>query len=256
MKPSELKIKEAKKQSQEFLDPSREWRRLFAEMWGTFLLVLVACGAVVVSKINGEVTLAMRVIAPGIMVMVCIYFMGTVSGAHLNPSVTFAFALRSHFPWKKVPAYVFAQLAGGILATIFLKAMFGNLGNIGATVPNMHISTLQALLIEILLTTGLVNTILGTASGPRNIGHNAAIAIGGYIALAGLWAAPLTGASMNPVRSFAPDIARGNFGTSWIYIAGPFIGALIAVGFEWILKGKPSKHATMEAQGLPDIDEE
>lgn len=255
MEPTELKSVKTKKEIQQFFDPSREWRRLFAELWGTFLLVLVACGAVVVSKAGGEVTLAMQVIAPGIMVMVCIYFMGTVSGAHLNPAVTFAFALRSHFPWKKVPPYVLAQLVGGILATLFLKTMFGNTGNIGATVPKITLSPIQALLIEIVLTTGLINTILGTASGPRNIGHNAAIAIGGYIVLAGLWSAPLTGASMNPVRSIAPDIMRGNFDTSWVYICGPCIGALIAVGFEWILKGKPSKHATREAQGLSDQDE-
>jgi aquaporin Z len=254
MKPSELKV-EARKESEQFLDPSQEWRRLFAEMWGTFLLVLVACGAVVVAKAGGEITLAMQVIAPGIMVMVCIYFMGTVSGAHLNPSVTFAFALRSHFPWRRVPAYIFAQLSGGILATLFLKSMFGDIGNIGATTPQLNISTTQALIIETLLTTGLINTILATASGPRNIGHNAALAIGGYIALSGLWAAPLSGASMNPVRSIAPDIVRGNFNTSWIYILGPFLGAFIAVAFEWVLKGKPSKHATMEAQGLSEIDE-
>jgi aquaporin Z len=256
MKSSELKGVQAKKEVAEFLDPSREWRRLFAEMWGTFLLVLVACGAAVVSKAGGNISPGLQVIAPGIMVMVIIYFMGTVSGAHLNPSVTFAFALRSHFPWKKVPPYILAQFAGGILATLLLKSIFDYTGDVGATVPNFNmISGSQAFLIEMILTTGLVNTILGTASGPRNIGHNAAIAIGGYIALAGIWAAPLTGASMNIVRSIAPDIVRGNFAASWIYIGGPLAGTLIAVFFEWVLKGKPSKHATMEAQGLSDEDD-
>jgi aquaporin Z len=247
---------EVKKESEEFLDPSRAWRRFFAEMWGTFLLVLVACGAAVVSKLSSEVTLAMQAAAPGIMVMTIIYFMGTVSGAHLNPAVTIAFALRSHFPWKRVPFYILAQLSGAILAALFLKSMFGETGDIGATTPKLGFTAFQSLLIEIVLTTGLINAILGTASGARNIGHNAAIAIGGYIALAGFWAAPLTGASMNPARSLAPDIVRGNFETTWIYICATLIGALIAVGFEWILKGKPSKHATMEAQGLsPDKDE-
>lgn len=246
-----------KKETEEFFDPSRGWRRFFAEMWGTFLLVLVACGAVVVSKLSSEVSLGMQVAAPGIMVMTVIYFMGTVSGAHLNPAVTIAFALRSHFPWKKVPIYIVAQFAGGILAALFLKSMFGETGDLGATTPKLEITPLQALLTEIVLTTGLINTILGTASGARNIGHNAAIAIGGYIVLAGFWAAPLTGASMNPVRSLAPDIVRGNFETSWIYLCATLIGAAIAVGFEWILKGKPSEHATWEAQGLsPDKDEE
>jgi aquaporin Z len=256
MKSEELKTSQVEKESRQFLDPKREWRRLFAEMWGTFLLVLVACGGVVVSKLDPSVTLGLQVAAPGIMVMAAIYFMGTVSGAHLNPGVTLAFALRSHFPWKKVPTYMLAQLAGGIIAALFLKRMFGETGDIGATVPKLNLTPLQALLIEIILATGLVNTILGTASGARNIGHNAAIAIGGYIVLAGFWAGPLTGASMNAVRSLAPDIVRGNFQTTWIYICGPLIGAFIAVGFEWILKGKPSKHATMEAQGLPDDKDE
>jgi len=103
--------------------------------------------------------------------------------------------------------------------------------------------------METLLTAGLVSTILGTASGARNIGSNGALAVGGYIALAGLWAAPISGASMNPVRSFAPDLVRGDMGTSWIYIAGPIIGALIAVGFEWILKGKPTAAGTSAARG-------
>src|SRR5678816_326138 len=112
---------EVKKETEEFLDPSRAWRRFFSEMWGTFLLVLVACGAAVVSKLSSEVTLAMQAAAPGIMVMTIIYFMGTVSGAHLNPAVTIAFALRSHFPWKRVPFYILAQLSGAILAALFLK---------------------------------------------------------------------------------------------------------------------------------------
>jgi len=181
------------KEAEEFLDPSRGWRRFFSEMWGTFLLVLVGAGAAVVGKLSIEVTLGMQVVTPGIMVMTVIYFMGTVSGAHLNPAVTIAFALRSHFPWKRVPYYILAQLGGAILASLFLKSLFGYTGDIGATTPKLGFTPFQALLIEIVLTTGLINTILGTAAGARNIGHNAAIAIGGYIALAGFWAAPLTG---------------------------------------------------------------
>src|SRR5580765_7137483 len=116
------------KETEEFLDPSRAWRRFFSEMWGTFLLVLVGAGASVVGKLSSDVTLAMQVATPGIMVMTIIYFMGTVSGAHLNPAVTIAFALRSHFPWKRVPAYILAQLIGAILAALFLKSMLGEIG--------------------------------------------------------------------------------------------------------------------------------
>jgi aquaporin Z len=109
--------------------------------------------------------------------------------------------------------------------------------------------------MEVVLTAGLVNTILGTAAGARNIGANGAIAVGGYIALAGLWSAPISGASMNPVRSLAPDVLRHDLGTSWIYVAGPLLGALIGVGFEWILKGKPTTAGTLAAQGLLSVED-
>jgi aquaporin Z len=242
--------------SPDFLDPAHEWRRIFAETWGTFLLVLVAAGGgVVAAKSGGAVTLAMQAVAPGLMVMAIIYFMGTVSGAHLNPAVTLAFAVRRNFPWHRVPAYVLAQLFGGVTAVEFLHALFGTAGSLGATLPGMGIGNGAALAMEVVLTTGLVNTILGTASGARNIGTNGAIAVGGYIILAGLWAAPISGASMNPVRSFAPDLVRGDLSTTWIYIVGPVLGALIGVAFEWILKGKPTAAGAIAAQGSLDIDE-
>jgi aquaporin Z len=194
----------------------------------------------------------MQVVAPGLMVMAIIYFMGAVGGAHLNPAVTLAFAARRNFPWNRVPGYIVAQFVGAVLAAGFLRAMFGDAGRLGATVPGAGMTDFKVFLIEILLTTGLVSTVLGTASGARNIGSNGALAIGGYIALAGLWAAPVSGASMNPVRSIAPDLVRGDIGTTWIYIAGPIIGAAIAVGFEWILKGKPTAAGTSSAQGSLD----
>lgn len=240
----------------DFLDPAHEWRRFFAEAWGTFLLVLVAAGGgVVAARSGGAVTLGMQVAAPGLMVMAIIYFMGTVSGAHLNPAVTLAFAVRRNFPWKRVPGYVLAQLFGGIAAAEFLHAMFGNIGALGATLPAAGISSGTALAMETVLTAGLVNTILGTASGARNIGTNGAIAVGGYIILAGLWAEPVSGASMNPVRSFAPDLVRGDLSTTWIYVAGPVLGALIGVVFEWILKGKPTVAGALAAQGSIDGEE-
>ena len=234
----------------DFLEAAHEWRRLFSEAWGTFLLVVVASGAVVVGMMSGgAVTLEMKVVAPGMMVMAIIYFMGDIGGAHLNPAVTLAFAVRRNFPWSRVPGYIIAQFAGGIAASCFLRVMFGNVARLGATIPGPGVNELQALIMEVLLTTGLVSTILGTASGARNIGSNGALAVGGYIALAGLWAAPISGASMNPVRSFAPDLVCGDMHTAWIYIVGPVIGAMIAVGFEWILKGKPSEAGTRAAEG-------
>lgn len=243
-------------QSPNFLDPTLEWKRLFAECWGTFLLVLVAAGGgIEATQSNGAVTLGMAVVAPGLMVMAIIYFMGTVSGAHLNPAVTLAFAARRNFPWRRVPGYIAAQFVGGILASAFLGGIFSNSVLLGATIPGEGITSIKAIAIEAILTAGLVNTILGTASGARNIGTNGAIAVGGYIVLAGLWAAPVTGASMNPVRSFAPDLIRGDLSTTWIYFVGPLLGALIGVFFEWILKGKATVAGNLTAQGTLGLDE-
>ncbi len=238
----------------DFLDRKHEWRRLFAEAWGTFLLVLVAAGGgVVAAESGGAVGLGLLVVAPGLMVMAIIYFMGTVSGAHLNPAVTLAFALRRNFPWRRVPGYIVAQMIGAIAAALFLRTLFGLVGSLGATVPGQGMSGMQALAMEVVLTAGLTNTILGTATGARNIGANGAIAVGGYIALAGIWAAPISGASMNPARSLGPDLVRGDFGTAWIYVAGPLLGAAIGVAFEWILRGKPTASGGIAAQG--DFDD-
>jgi aquaporin Z len=240
----------------DFFDTSLEWRRVFAEAWGTFLLVLVAAGGGVVAAMSaGRVTLGMMVVAPGLMVMAIIYFMGAVSGAHLNPAVTLAFAVRRDFPWQRVPGYIVGQLIGGIGAAGFLRAMFGTIGALGATLPSRGVTSGKALAMEVVLTAGLVNTILGTASGARNIGTNGAIAVGGYIALAGLWAAAITGSSMNPARSLAPDVVRGDLHTTWIYLIGPMLGALIAVGFEWILKGPPTAAGRIVAQGPLRVDD-
>jgi aquaporin Z len=236
--------------TQDFQNPAYEWRRLFAEVLGTFFLVLVAAGASVVdAQSHGQVPLDARVVAPGLMVMTIIYFMGTVSGAHLNPAVTISFALRRDFPWKRVPGYIAAELVGGILAAGFLRATFGNIGSLGATEPGPGVSGWTATLIEVVLTAGLISVILGTASGARNVGANAALAIGGYVILAGLWAAPVTGASMNPARSLGPALVGGHWTDGWAYVVGPILGGIIAVGFAWILRGPPSNAAREAAQG-------
>ncbi|MDA8057799.1 MAG: aquaporin [Actinomycetota bacterium] len=233
-----------------------EWRRLFAEVLGTFLLVVVAAGAPVVDAVShGQVPLDAQVVAPGLMVMAIIYFMGMVSGAHLNPAVTLSFAARGNFPWSRVPGYVVAQLIGAAAASLLLRALFGTVGQLGATLPGPGISTTTALVIEALLTLGLVSVILGTASGARNVGANAALAVGGYIALAGLWAAPISGASMNPARSFGPELLAGDWTSWWAYVAGPIAGGLLAVGIAWVLRGPPSPAADVAAQGeVPDED--
>ena len=236
--------------TQDFSNLTYEWRRLFAEVLGTFMLVVVAAGAAVVNaRSRGQVPLDARVVAPGLMVMAIIYFMGTISGAHLNPAVSVAFALRRNFPWKRVPGYVVAQLVGSLMAAEFLRATFGNIGNLGATLPGVGTSAGTTVVVEVVLTAGLVSVILGTASGARNIGANAALAVGGYIVLAGLWAAPVSGASMNPARSLGPAIVGGHWADWWVYLIGPLAGGVIAVGIAWVLRGPPSQAADEAAQG-------
>jgi aquaporin Z len=223
----------------DFSDVTYEWRRLLAEFVGTFLLVVVAAGAGVVSALgHGAVDRNAVVVAPALMAMAIILATGAVSGAHLNPIVSVAFALRREFPWRRVPLYLLAQLAGGLLACLFLRAMFGEVGHLGVTVPGLGTTDAHAALIEALLTFGLVTTVLGTASGAQNVGPLSALAVAGYIALAGLWAGPVSGASMNPVRSFAPDVVLGRFGHLWVYLVGPALGMVLAVGTAYILRGR------------------
>jgi aquaporin Z len=220
----------------QFDDPSLEWRRLFSEMLGTFMLVTVAAGGGILHG-EGQISLAAAVVAPGLMVMAIILFMGAVSGAHLNPAVSLAFALRGDFPWKRVPGYVVIQLLGATLACLFLDAVFGDIQHLGATLPGAGYANWQALLMEIVLTAALVSVILGTASTAQNVGRVAAIGVGGYVALAGLWAAPVSGTSMNPARSFGPALVSGDFSGYWVYLLGPIAGAVIAVGCAYILRG-------------------
>jgi aquaporin Z len=222
---------------EDFADPSLAYRRLFGELLGTFMLVLVAAGGGVLHA-EGQISLAAAVVAPGLMVMAIILFMGAVSGAHLNPVVSLAFALRGDFPWQRVPRYILVQLLGATLACLFLLAVLGNVHHLGATLPGPGYKAWQAFLLEIALTGTLVSVILGTASAAQNVGTIGALGVGGYIALAGLWAAPISGTSMNPARSFGPALVSGDWTAYWAYVAGPLIGAVIAVGCAVILRGR------------------
>jgi aquaporin Z len=224
----------------DFWNDHYEGRRLFSELLGTFFLVLVAVGGGMVSARFGgnAVPYTAKVVAPALMVAAIILFMGTVSGAHLNPAVSFAFALRGDFPWKRVPAYIVAQFAGAILATLLLWALIGKQGSAGLTLPGTGISATTAMLWELVLTTGLVSVILGTASGAQQIGALAALGVGSYIALAGLWGSPVSGASMNPARSLGPALVLGDWTAWWAYLVGPVAGGAIAVGFAFILRGR------------------
>jgi aquaporin Z len=235
----------------DFQDPSQEWRRLFSELYGTFLLVIVAAGGGMMGQAFPDtITRTAAVVAPGLMVMGIIMFMGKVSGAHLNPAVSIAFSLRGDFPWRRVPGYIVVQLIGATLAALLLREVIKVSATYGSNYPAGGYSSWQALLMEALLTLGLVSVILGTASGAQNIGIFGAIGVGGYIALAGLWGSPISGASMNPARTFGPDLVGNDWTSYWVYIVGPLLGAAIAVGFAYVLRGAGGGRAgSAAAQG-------
>ena len=224
----------------DFWNNAYEGRRLFSELLGTFFLVLVAVGGGMVNARFGcdAVPYGARVVAPALMVGAIILFMGTVSGAHLNPAVSIAFALRGDFPWRRVPAYIVAQFLGAVLATLLLWALIGKQGSAGLTLPGPGIGSGTAMVWEIVLTTGLVSVILGTASGAQQIGPLAAVGVASYIALAGLWGSPVSGASMNPARSLGPALVLTDWTAWWAYLVGPIAGGAIAVGFAFILRGR------------------
>lgn len=227
-----------------------EWRRLTAELLGTFLLTLVAAGADVIGTASGHpLSLPVKVVAPALIVLALIYTLGDVSGAHLNPAVTLAFTLRRDFPVRSVPGYWLAQLVGASLAALFLRLTFGNVAALGATLPSHQLGPVPAVIMECVLTAMLVLVILSTAHHHRIVGHNAAFAVSATIACTGLFAGPVSGASMNPARSFGPDLLGGNMGTFWIYLLGPLVGALLASGLAWVLEGATNQYARRAATG-------
>jgi len=222
-----------------FNDPRQEWRRLCSELLGTFFLVLVAAGGGMMGHaFPGVISRQAAVVAPALMVMAIILFMGKVSGAHLNPAVSIAFALRRDFPWRRVPGYIAVQLIGATLAALFLHAVINVSAVYGSNYPAHSYSDMAAFWMELILTMGLVSVILGTASGAQNVGVIGAFGVAGYVALAGLWASPISGASMNPARTFGPDLAGTTFTGYWVYVAGPLAGAVLAVGIAFILRGR------------------
>ncbi|HTN81803.1 MAG TPA: MIP/aquaporin family protein [Acidimicrobiales bacterium] len=223
---------------QDFQDPRQEWRRLFSEFLGTFMLVTVAAGGGMMSQAFPDtISRASAVVAPGLMVLGVILFMGKISGAHLNPAVSIAFALRRDFPWWRVPGYIVAQLAGATVASLMLVAIIDVSAKYGSNYPAADYSSGAAFWMELLLTFGLVSVILGTASGAQNVGIVGAFGVGSYIALAGLWGSPISGTSMNPARTFGPDLASLTFTDYWVYVAGPVAGAVVAVGVAFVLRG-------------------
>jgi len=214
-------------------------RRYAAEFVGTFLLVFAGPGAIVVNEVSGGGVGSLGIgLSFGLAVMAAIYAVGHLSGAHINPAVTLAFALSRHFPWALVPAYIASQLLGACAASALHLALFGDVANLGATVPSG--SPLQAALLELVLTLFLMFVVSAVATDVRAVGQAAAIAIGGYVALAATFAGPIAGASMNPARSFGPALLSGTWTAHWAYWIGPLVGAALgALLYRYVREADP-----------------
>jgi MIP family channel proteins len=211
-------------------------RRMTAEFLGTYALVFAGTGAIVIDEISGGAISPMGIgIVFGLTVMAMIYAVGHISGAHINPAVTFGFALVRHFPWRDVPWYWTAQLAGAVAASLSLRAMFGLVADMGATLPAG--SAVQSLGLEVVVSFFLMLVIMAVATDMRAVGQAAAIAIGATVGLEAIFAGPISGASMNPARSLAPAIVAGNFTDHWVYWVGPLVGMGMAAGCYRLLRG-------------------
>jgi MIP family channel proteins len=205
-------------------------RALAAELIGTFALVFAGAGAIMVDDKTHALGHVGVAITFGLVIMVMIYAVGHVSGAHFNPAVTFAFALTRHFPWTKLLGYWIAQAAGALIAAAILRGSLGNRAHIGATLPAG--SQGQAFLWEAVLTFFLMFVILSVATDTRAVGEAAAIAIGGTVGLDAMFGGPVTGASMNPARSLGPALVSGDPHALWIYLLAPLVGAAVG-GFAY-----------------------
>jgi MIP family channel proteins len=199
-----------------------------AELGGTFSLVFAGCGAIVIDRLSGgQVTHVGVGLTFGLVVAVMTFATGHLSGAHFNPAVTLAFAVFRHFPRKMVIRYWTAQLFGAVIAAFLLRAMFGNVANLGATLPSG--GSFQSLLLEVILTAILMFVIAAVATDKR--ASQPAVAIGGTVALEAIFAGPISGASMNPARSLAPALLSNVMQAQWIYLIGPLVGAVLGAGF-------------------------
>jgi MIP family channel proteins len=200
-------------------------RALAAELIGTFALVFAGAGAIMVDDKTHQLGHVGVAIVFGLVIMVMIYAVGHISGAHFNPAVSFAFALTRHFPWTRLIGYWAAQVSGALLAAAILRGSLGDRAHVGATLPAG--TQVQAFLWEAVLTFFLMFVIMGVATDTRAVGEAAAIAIGGTVGLDAMFGGPVTGASMNPARSLGPALVSGDLHALWLYLAAPLLGAAV-----------------------------
>ena len=197
-------------------------RALAAETIGTFALVFAGAGSIMVDAKTHALGHVGVAITFGLVIMVMIYAVGHVSGAHFNSAVTFAFALTRHFPWSRAVGYWSAQLVGAVAAAALLRASLGDIGHVGATLPSG--SQGQSFLWELVMSAFLMFVVLAVATDTRAVGEAAAIAIGGTIALDAMFGGPISGASMNPARSLGPALVSGDLHGLWLYLIAPIVG--------------------------------
>ncbi len=212
-------------------------KKFLAEFLGTYAMVFAGTGAIVINnEFHGAITHVGIAITFGLIVMSMIYAFGDISGAHLNPAVSIAFTVAGRFPAKQLAPYIFSQLAGALAASLTLRFMFPGDQFLGATMPAG--SEMQSLVMEFILTFFLMLVIFNVATGSKEKGLFAGIAIGSIVALEAMFAGPVCGASMNPARSFSPAIVSGHMEHLWLYIIAPIVGAVVAVPVFNILKGE------------------
>src|SRR5690348_12846296 len=226
-------------------------RAVTAEAIGTFALVFAGCGAVMVDAKTHQLGHVGVAISFGLVIMFGIYAVGHISGAHFNPAVTFAFALTRHFPRSRALAYWGAQITGALIAAALLRGSLGNIASTGATLPSG--SQGQSFLWELVMSGFLMFVILAVATDTRAVGEAAAIAIGGTIALDAMFGGPISGASMNPMRSLGPALVSGNLHALWLYLLAPILGASLGGLAYQFVRGEPTR--TAEIRG-PDAAEE
>lgn len=217
------------------------WRRCAAEGFAAFALVTAGCGAIITNAQYGEAlgTVGIALVF-GLVIMVMVYATGHLSGAHINPAVTLAFTLTRHFSPREAAAYIAAQLAGATVAALLLLAVWTDKpASLGATLPSVGAGS--ALVYEAVLSAFLMFVIMAVATDTRAVGAAAAIAIGGTIGLDALFGGPVTGASMNPARSFGPALVSGEWRDFWVYVVGPVAGAAIGALAYQLIRGPQSR---------------
>ena len=214
-------------------------RSLVAEAIGTFALVFAGCGAIMVDAKTHQLGHVGVAITFGLVIMAMIYAVGHISGAHFNAAVTLAFAITRHFPWPRAAGYWAAQLTGALVAALILRGSLGNIANVGATQPSGSLA--QSFLWELVMSAFLMFVILAVATDTRAVGEAAAIAIGGTIGLDAMFGGPISGASMNPIRSIAPALVSGDLHALWLYIAAPIVGAAVGgLAYQFVRGEHPS----------------